>query len=109
MFRHYLALEWGLQTIVYGFVQGLAAELVFALVRYRKGNLVLAGIAGIMAAAGSFLVDLGYGYADYETWVLFVKYGLRVVSAFIFCGVFAALLVRAVEATGGNQADSPHI
>ena len=95
-----LSSEWGLQTIVYGFFQGLAAELVFTAVRYRKASLLVAGIAGIMSAAASFLIDLVYGYANYETWVLILKYGLRVGSAFLFAGIFAYFLVRALEATG---------
>ncbi|MCU6340339.1 hypothetical protein KW823_27895, partial [Enterobacter quasiroggenkampii] len=67
----------------------------------------IAGIAGILSAVGSFIIDLGYGYADYETWVLVLKYGLRVISAFIFAGVFASLLVRALEATGVTKSIRP--
>lgn len=92
---------------MYGFVQGLAAELVFALARYRRGGMAIAGAAGIMSAAGSFLVDLGYGYADYETWVLVLKYGLRVISAFTFAGIFAYFLMRALEATGVTKSIRP--
>jgi len=102
-----LSSEWGLQTIVYGFFQGLAAELVFTAVRYRKASLAIAGIAGIMSAAASFLIDLVYGYANYETWILILKYGLRVGSAFLFAGVFAYFLVRALEATGVTSSLRP--
>lgn len=102
-----LGSSWGQETIVYGFVQGLAAELIFAGFRYRKHGLVLAGFAGILSAVGSFLVDLGYGYANYETWVLVLKYGLRVASAFVFAGIFAYLIVRAVEATGVTKLIRP--
>lgn len=102
-----LSSEWGLQTIVYGLFQGLAAELVFAAFRYRKTGLVIAGIAGIMSAAASFIIDLYYGYADYETWMLILKYGLRVVSAFVFAGIFAYYLVQALEATGVTKLIRP--
>ncbi|MGI2295731.1 ECF transporter S component [Paenibacillus sp. GXUN7292] len=102
-----LSSEWGLQTIVYGFFQGLAAELIFTAVRYKKAGLAVAGIAGIMSAAASFLIDLVYGYANYETWVLILKYGLRVSSAFLFAGVFAYFLVRALEATGVTSSLRP--
>ncbi|MEF2244880.1 ECF transporter S component [Paenibacillus sp. IITD108] len=102
-----LSSEWGLQTIVYGFFQGLAAELLFTAVRYKKAGLAVAGIAGIMSAAASFLIDLVYGYANYETWVLILKYGLRVGSAFLFAGVFAYFLVRALEATGVTSSLRP--
>lgn len=102
-----LGSAWGLQTVIYGLVQGLAAELIFAGVRYRRSGLVIAGIAGIASAVGSYLVDLIYGYADYETWMLILKYGLRVVSAFLFAGVFAYYLVRALEATGVTKQIRP--
>lgn len=102
-----LGSAWGLQTVIYGLVQGLAAELIFAGFRYRKAGLVVAGIAGIASAVGSYLVDLVYGYADYETWMLILKYGLRVVSAFLFAGVFAFYLVRALEATGVTKQIRP--
>jgi len=89
----------GIQVLVYGFVQGLAAELLFAAFRYKRHNLVVAGLAGIMSCLGSFLLDLYYGYADLEPWALVVKYSLRTVSAFLFTGVFAYYLVKALEAT----------
>ncbi|TVX93139.1 ECF transporter S component [Paenibacillus agilis] len=102
-----LGSTWAFETVVYGVVQGLAAELVFLLVRYRKHSLVVAGVAGMMSAVGSFCVDLYFGYAGYETWVLVLKYGLRFFSAFVFCGVFAYLLIRALEATGVTKSIRP--
>ncbi|MGN7382071.1 Putative HMP/thiamine permease protein ykoE [Chlamydia abortus] len=102
-----LGSAWGLETILYGFVQGLGAELVFAGLRYRKAGLVAAGVAGIMAGLGSFIVDLFLGYANYEAWMLALKYGLRAVSAFVFCGVFAYWLVRALEKTGVTRQIQP--
>ncbi|GIP33317.1 ECF transporter S component [Paenibacillus sp. J2TS4] len=95
-----LGSAWGLETILYGFVQGLGAELVFAALRYRKAGVVAAGVAGVMAGLGSFVVDLYHGYANYEAWMLVLKYGLRTISAFVFSGVFAYFLVRALERTG---------
>lgn len=89
----------GVQVLVYGFVQGLAAELLFAAFRYKRYNVAVAGMAGVMSCLGSFLLDLYYGYADLEAWALAVKYGLRTISAFVFTGVFAYYIVKALEAT----------
>lgn len=97
----------GLEVLIYGFAQGLAAELLFAAFRYKKFSMAVAGLAGIMSCAASFGLDWFYGYADLETWALIVKYGLRVVSAFIFTGVFAVLVVRALEATGVTNSIRP--
>ncbi|REB05578.1 thiamine ABC transporter permease [Sporosarcina sp. BI001-red] len=97
----------GLEVLIYGFAQGLAAELLFAAFRYRKFSMVIAGVAGVFSCAASFGLDMFYGYADLETWALVVKYGLRAISAFIFTGVFAVLIVRALEATGVTQSIRP--
>ncbi|MBS4207055.1 ECF transporter S component [Bacillus sp. FJAT-50079] len=90
----------GFTVLIYGFAQGLAAELLFAAFRYKRFGVVIAGFAGIASCLASFLLDLVYGYANLELWALIVKYGLRIISAFIFTGIFAYLIVRALEATG---------
>lgn len=89
----------GMEVFIYGFVQGLGAELIFAAFRYKKFSLAVAGLAGIASCLGSFLLDLGFAYADLEPWALIVKYGLRVISAFIFTGIFAYYIVKALEKT----------
>jgi energy-coupling factor transport system permease protein len=99
--------EWGVETLVYGLIQGIAAEIVFALFRYRKSGIVVAGLAGLMSAVGSGIVDVFYGYADYEAWMLIWKYGLRIVSSIVIAGVFAYYLVRALESTGVTKLVRP--
>lgn len=90
----------GIEVLIYGIVQGLGAELLFAAFRYKRFGIIVAGLAGVMSCAAGFLLDLAYGYAELEAWALFVKYGLRVISAFLFTGIFAFYIVRALEATG---------
>ncbi|TCZ77391.1 thiamine ABC transporter permease [Paenibacillus albiflavus] len=99
--------EWGIQTFVYGIVQGLGCEIIFALFLYRNYSLIVAGVAGLMSGVGSFVVDLAYGYANYELWMLVYKYGLRMISSFVIAGVFAYLLVRALEKTGVTKLIRP--
>lgn len=89
----------GISVLMYGLVQGLFAELIFLAFHYRKFSILVAGLAGVASCIGSFLLDLVYGYADLEAWALFVKYGLRVISSFIFTGVFAYYIVLALEKT----------
>lgn len=93
--------EWGIQLVLYSVLQGLGAELVFALFRYRNYSGTVAAMAGVGSAIGSLIPDIYYGYvADYETWMLFAKYGMRAVSSMLFAGYLAYALAKAVEATG---------
>lgn len=93
--------EWGIQLLLYGVLQGLGAELVFAAFRYRKFSASVAALAGIGAAIGSMIPDFFYGYVqDYAPWLLTAKYIMRAISSVVICGYFAYGLVKAVEATG---------
>ncbi len=96
--------EWGIQLVLYSVVQGLAAELVFALLRYRSFSMVTAAFAGAAAGLGSLLVDVYYGYvADYTLWMMLLKYTLRLVSSAVLAGYLAFALAKALEATGVTQ------
>lgn len=90
----------GFQVLMYGLVQGIGAELVFAAFRYRRFDILAGGLAGMASCFAGFFLDLVYGYAELELWALTTKYGLRFISAFIFTGIFAYGIVRALEATG---------
>lgn len=90
----------GFEVLMYGFVQGMAAELLFAAFRYRRFDILAGGLAGMASCFAGFFLDYVYGYANLELWALSVKYGLRFISAFIFTGFFAYGIVRALEATG---------
>ncbi|MFU1793539.1 ECF transporter S component [Paenibacillus azoreducens] len=96
--------QWGLQLALYSVVQGLAAELVFAVLRYRSFRMGTAALAGAAAALGSLLVDIYYGYVlDYTLWMMLFKYALRIVSSAVLAGYLAFALARSLEATGVTQ------
>ncbi|MEK5644820.1 MULTISPECIES: ECF transporter S component [Paenibacillus] len=96
--------EWGLQLAIYGVAQGLAAELIFALFRYRKFSMGVAALAGMASGLGSFLVDVYYGYVtDYSTWMIVLKYVMRLISSAVLAGYLAYALTKALEATGVTQ------
>lgn len=97
----------GFEVLLYGLVQGLGAELIFASFRYKRFGIFVAGFAGVASCFAGFFLDLFYGYAALEAWALFVKYGLRVISSFIFTGIFAYYIVRALEATGVTNSIRP--
>lgn len=93
--------SWGVSTLVYGILQGLGAELIFALFLYRKVNVGVTVLASFAAAALSLLVDQYYGYIDQLTfWNYCLFIGLRLAGSAIIAGVFAYYLAGALARTG---------
>lgn len=95
-----LGSQWGLLTVVYGLMQGGAAELVFAFTLYRGWNVPVAIVAGAAAGAAAALLDVAMFYPDWDaTWQL--AYGvLVVISSAVIAGLGSWLLVRALAPTG---------
>lgn len=95
-----LGAQWGLLTIVYGLLQGGAAELVFAFALYRAWNLPMALLAGAAAGAAAALLDLAVYWADWAPQWQAMYAALVIPSAAIIAGVGSWLLVRALAPTG---------
>jgi energy-coupling factor transport system permease protein len=93
--------EWGLEVLLYGVVQGLFAELVFAAFRYKRFDVGVVSLAAAASTIGSLFMDFYKGYIeDLALWNLMLFIGARIVGAVIIAGVFAHYLVKALEATG---------
>lgn len=93
--------EWGLAVLLSGLVQGLAAELVFAAVGYRRYSVVVVSIAAIGATFGSLLLDSIQGYiTDLALWNLSLLILFRTAGAVAIAGFLAHRLVGALEKTG---------
>ena len=94
---------WGVSTVLSGLVQGLGAELVFALFLYRRFGLGVAILAGVGAGAAAWVFELFYGSSpnilkslEFNTIYLVCV----AVSGAILAGVVGWLLVRALAKTG---------
>lgn len=93
--------EWGVATLIFGLGQGLAAELIFAAFRYKRFDMLAASLAGIASAFASIGIDYFYGYiADLALWNLLIMFGARLIGAVLISGIFAYLIVQALERTG---------
>ena len=92
--------QWGLLTVVYGLVQGAAAELVFGFGLYRRWGPIVAVVAGGAAGVAGALLDLAVFYPDWGAdWqVLYVA--LVAISSGLIAGAGGWLLVRALASTG---------
>jgi energy-coupling factor transport system substrate-specific component len=93
--------EWGLEVLLYGVIQGLFAELVFAAFRYKRFDLVVVSLAAAASTVGSLIMDQYKGYiGDLALWNLILYIVVRFVGAVAIAGVFGHYLVKALEATG---------
>jgi len=92
--------QWGVLTLESGLVQGLGAELVFALFLYRRWNLPVALLAG--AASGLMLAinDLLLWYPGSSTAFSWIYIVAAVVSGAVLAGLLSWLAVRGLAATG---------
>lgn len=105
-----LGSEWGVSTLWYGLLQGLGAEIFFALFLYRSASasLGVVSLAALGAAAGSLVLDFGYGYIEsLSAWNYTLLIGLRALGSIVIAGVFAYYLAKAVELTGVTKALRP--
>lgn len=93
--------QWGVSTLIFGLGQGLAAELIFAAFRYKRYDLFTVSLAAILSAIASLLIDYYYGYiGDLALWNLLLYIGFRIIGSIIIAGIFAYLIVQALEKTG---------
>lgn len=94
---------WGVSTVLSGIVQGLGAELIFALFLYRRFGVVVAMLAGIGAGAAAWIFEMFYGASpnflkSFEFNAIYLS--TVVVSGALLAGLVGWLLVRALAATG---------
>jgi energy-coupling factor transport system substrate-specific component len=83
--------QWGMQAFVYGFIQGLGAELIFALFLYRNWSIFVLSLA----AAASALLSYSYDYLMYEYAKLPLGLNLLQLASFMVSAVvLAAFLGR---------------
>ncbi|KDA06772.1 membrane protein [Microbacterium sp. CH12i] len=94
---------WGISTILSGAVQGLGAEIIFALFLYRRFGLPVAVLAGIGAGVAAWVFELFYGSSPNILKSLefnSIYLVCTAISGAILAGLVGWLLVRALATTG---------
>ncbi len=99
-----LGSQWGLDTLLSGFVQGAGAELVFGFVMYRSFGPIVAFIAGAGAGIGEALHDIPVYFPTYGASLQFGIAALEIASGAVIAGIGGWLLVRSLRRTGALQA-----
>lgn len=98
-----LGSTWGVDTLLSGFVQGAAAELVFAFTLYRIWSFPVLAVAGLASAAAAFVHDVVVWYPGYATDVLLIIAITMAISGAVLLPAAALLLVRALRQTGALE------
>ena len=92
--------QWGPLTVVYGLVEGLGAELIFAAVLYASWRVWVAMLAGGLSGVGGAILDLVAYYPGSAQLFAIVYISSFAVSGILFAGLLGWLLARALAATG---------
>lgn len=92
--------QWGFATLLSGVVQGLGAEIVFALFLYANWRLVPALLAGAGAGLAESILDLLYWYPGSKPEFAITYAITTTVSGLVVAGLGSWLLVRALARTG---------
>lgn len=92
--------QWGLVTLLYGAVQGLAVELVLLLFVYRRWTLPVALLAGGAAGVGAAIVDFVYSYPEWSVGLKTAYLLIVAASGVVVAGGLGWGLVRALARTG---------
>jgi len=106
--------EWGATVLISGVLQGLGAELVFAIFGYKVFSVGVAALAGALSAPLQWAFEVmslpAGGGGWYAEWVLrdkVVYLGALVVSGAVLAGIVGWLLVRALARAGALSAFPP--
>lgn len=92
--------QWGLDTLASGAIQGLGAEVVFAIARYRVWDLRIAIIAAAASAVAGWIHDVFVYYAELGLSDQIVLLVIYVISAIVLAGIVSWWLFQAIAQSG---------
>jgi energy-coupling factor transport system substrate-specific component len=92
--------QWGVLTLESGLVQGLAAELVFAVFLYRSWNLPVAVLSGAAAGLALAINDLILWYPGSAATFSAIYVVSAIVSGALIAGALSWFVVRGLAKTG---------
>ena len=91
---------WGVDTLLSGFVQGAAAELVFAFTLYRIWTFPVLAIAAVASAAAAWIHDWVVYYSAFDPVVQIARGLAMAVSAVVLVAGGSVALHRALRQAG---------
>jgi energy-coupling factor transport system substrate-specific component len=95
-----LGSQWSVDTLLSGFMQGAAAELIFAFTLYRSYGVVTLVLAATASALAAWVHDWVIYYSDVEPAVQLVRIVVMVISAAVIAAGGSVLLARSLRRSG---------
>jgi energy-coupling factor transport system substrate-specific component len=95
-----LGSQWGVDTLLSGFVQGAAAELVFAFTLYRVWSLPVLGVAAVASAAAAWIHDWVLYYPEIAVEIQVARGIAMAISAIVIVALGSQALVRSLRRAG---------
>lgn len=95
-----LGSQWGPDTLLSGFIQGAAAELVFAATGYRRWSFAVLATAAVLSAVGAWAHDWWLYYADVSVELQLLRLVVMGASAVAFAAFGSLALVRSLRRAG---------
>ncbi len=84
-----------------GFIQGLGAEIPFALTKYKKYGLSTTILSSIVACIFSlFWTGFRQGYHNFDIKILIMIISIRLISSIFFCGILTKILADKLAKAG---------
>lgn len=99
--------EWGATVLIAGVLQGLGAELGFAIYRYRAWGVAAAITAGVLSAPLQWVYEINTWFADWSGRWQLVYLVMMMVSGALVAGLGGLALVRALARAGALDAFPP--
>lgn len=96
-----LGTQWGFTTFIWGVVQGVGAELGFALFAYANYRLWVALVSGALTGLAVALLDTNFSsIAAHDAGPRTIYFVSAIVSGIVIAGLVSWLIARALAATG---------
>lgn len=93
--------QWGFSTLIWGIVEGLGAEIVFAIFLYRNWRVGVALLSGAVAGLSTGLLDTTFSsLAAFAVEYKLIYIVSSVVSGAVLAGLLSWLAVRGLARTG---------
>ncbi len=95
-----LGSQWSVDTLLSGFIQGAAAELIFAFTLYRSYWVATLVVAAAASALGAWVHDWVLYYSDIEPTIQVVRLIVMLISAAVITAGGSVLLARSLRRAG---------